>query len=77
VVAGMVREEGEHARYVSVRGRALELVDPAADGVAPETLHRRIVRRYEGKDPEEPFVDVVFRLEPTRITGYDYRDWSA
>ena len=72
-VAGMVMAEGEHERYVSVRGSAHEVVDPEAEGIDPQALYRRIVRRYEGHDPSGPHTDVFFRLEPTRITGYDYR----
>ena len=72
-VAGMVMLEGEHARYVSVRGRAHELVDPESQGLDPEALFRRIVRRYEGHDPREPHTDRFFRLVPSKLTGYDYR----
>lgn len=72
-VAGMVMAEGEHERYVSVRGTAHEMGDLAAEGIDREALHRRIVRRYEGRDPSGPHTDVFFRLIPTRITGYDYR----
>ncbi len=73
VVAGMVMEEGEHARYVSVRGAAQEVLDPDAEGIDPQALHRRIVRRYEGHDPVGEHTDVFFRLIPSRVTGYDYR----
>lgn len=73
-VAGMVMEEGEHTRYVSVRGRAHEVLDPEAEGIDPQALYRRIVRRYEGHDPAGDHTDVFFRLVPSQITGYDYRD---
>jgi PPOX class probable F420-dependent enzyme len=73
VVAGMVMEEGEHARYVSVRGDAHEVLDPEAEGIDRQALHRRIVRRYEGRDPAGEHTDVFFRLVPTKVTGYDYR----
>ena len=73
VVAGMVMEEGEHVRYVSVRGTAHEVVDPRAEGIDPQQLYRRIVRRYEGHDPAGEHTDVYFRLVPSRVTGYDYR----
>jgi nitroimidazol reductase NimA-like FMN-containing flavoprotein (pyridoxamine 5'-phosphate oxidase superfamily) len=73
-VAGMVMAEGEHERYVSVRGAAHEVVDPDAEGIDRQALYRRIVRRYEGHDPSGPHTDVFFRLVPSRITGYDYRD---
>ncbi len=43
--------EGDHERYVSVRGQAVELVDPPDEGIDPEELHRRIVQRYEGREP--------------------------
>jgi nitroimidazol reductase NimA-like FMN-containing flavoprotein (pyridoxamine 5'-phosphate oxidase superfamily) len=72
-VAGMVMAEGDHERYVSVRGTAHEVVDPEAEGIDPQALYRRIVRRYEGHDPSSPHTDVFFRLVPSRITGYDYR----
>ncbi|HUV48846.1 MAG: pyridoxamine 5'-phosphate oxidase family protein [Actinomycetes bacterium] len=72
-VAGMVMAEGEHERYVSVRGTAHEVLDPEAEGIDRQALYRRIVRRYEGHDPSGPHTDVFFRLVPTRITGYDYR----
>jgi hypothetical protein len=71
-VAGIVMAEGDHERYVSVRGRAVELTDPAAEGIDAEALHRRIVRRYEGRDPSGPLEGRVFRLVPDRFTGYDY-----
>jgi pyridoxine/pyridoxamine 5'-phosphate oxidase len=32
-VAGMVMAEGEHERYVSVRGTAHEVLDPEAEGI--------------------------------------------
>jgi PPOX class probable F420-dependent enzyme len=73
-VGGMVMAEGEHERYVSVRGTAHEVRDPEAEGIDRQALHRRIVRRYEDHDPVQPHTDVFFRLVPERITGYDYRD---
>jgi hypothetical protein len=66
-------EEGEHARYVSVRGTAREVLDPEAEGIDPQAVYRRIVRRYEGHDPSEEHTDVFFRLVPTKVSGYDYR----
>jgi len=72
-VAAVVMAEGDHERYVSVRGEAVELADPVAEGVDVEALHRRILQRYEGRDPQTPFEGVVFRLVPFRLTGYDYR----
>jgi PPOX class probable F420-dependent enzyme len=76
-VAGMVMLEGEHARYVSVRGTAEELLAPELEGLDPEASHRRIVRRYEGHDPAEPHTDRFFRLVPSKISGYDYRDTTV
>jgi PPOX class probable F420-dependent enzyme len=73
VVAGMVMEEGQHERYVSVRGSAYEVLDPEAEGIDPQALYRRIVRRYEGHDPAGEHADRFFRLVPSRISGYDYR----
>jgi hypothetical protein len=73
-VAGIVMAEGEHERYVSVRGRAVELGGREEARVDAEAVHRRIVQRYEGRDPAEPLEGTVFRLVPTRVTGYDYRD---
>ncbi len=73
VVAGMVMEEGEHARYVSVRGTAHEVLDPEAEGLDAQAVYRRIVRRYEGHDPVGEHTDVFFRLTPTKVSGYDYR----
>ena len=73
VVAGMVMEEGEHARYVSVRGTAYEVLDPESEGIDGQALYRRIVRRYEGHDPVGEHSDAYFRLVPSKITGYDYR----
>lgn len=76
LVGGVVMAEGEHVRYVSVRGRAVEL--PAGTpGIDGDAVYRRIVRRYEGHDPTDPFDGVLFRLEPDRLTGYDYRDLPA
>ncbi|MDH4160234.1 MAG: pyridoxamine 5'-phosphate oxidase family protein [Actinomycetota bacterium] len=72
-VAGIVMAEGEHERYVSVRGRAEELGGPQTSTIDAEAVHRRIVRRYEGRDPAEPLDGTVFRLVPERVTGYDYR----
>lgn len=72
-VGGVVMAEGEHVRYVSVRGRVVELA-PGAEGIDQEAVYRRIVRRYEGHDPSGPFEGLLFRLEPVRLTGYDYRD---
>jgi PPOX class probable F420-dependent enzyme len=74
VVAGMVMEEGEHERYVSVRGTAHEVLDPDAEGLDRQALYRRIVRRYEGHDPAGEHTDRFFRLVPSKISGYDYRD---
>jgi nitroimidazol reductase NimA-like FMN-containing flavoprotein (pyridoxamine 5'-phosphate oxidase superfamily) len=72
-VAGIVMAEGEHERYVSVRGRAEELGGMGAGAIDAEAIHQRIVRRYEGHDPTEPLEGTVFRLVPVRVTGYDYR----
>jgi hypothetical protein len=74
LVAGIVMAEGDHERYVSVRGTAVELADLEAEGIDAEDLHRRIVRRYEGRDPSGPFDGTVFRLVASRVKGYDYRD---
>ncbi len=71
-VAAVVMAENDHERYVSVRGEAVELVDPVAEGVDVEALHRRILQRYEGRDPQTPFEGAVFRIVPLRLTGYDY-----
>lgn len=71
-VAGVVMAENEHERYVSVRGTAVELT--GAEGFDEEGTYRRIVRRYEGHDPDGPFGGVTFRIVPDRLTGYDYRD---
>ena len=76
-VAGVVMNEGEYARYVSVRGQAIEIVDPAAAGIDAQALYRRIVRRYQEQAPTEPFADAIFRLVPERMTGYDYREYNA
>jgi len=73
-VGGVVMAEGEHVRYVSVRGRVVELTPASAPDVDRDAVYRRIVRRYEGHDPLTPFDGVLFRLEPDRLTGYDYRD---
>ncbi len=72
-VAGMVMEEGEHARYASVRGTAHEVLAPDEVDFDPQALYRRIVRRYEGHDPVGEHTDVFFRLVPAKVTGYDYR----
>jgi PPOX class probable F420-dependent enzyme len=77
VVAGMVMEEGEHERYVSVRGTVHEVLDPDAEGIDRQALYRRIVRRYEGHDPAGEHTDVYFRLVPSKVTGYDYRGDSV
>jgi len=76
-VAGVVMAEEQHERYVSVRGNAVELVGPLLQGIDVEALHRRIVKRYEGRDPSEPLDGTVFRLVPQRVTGYDYRDFAV
>ena len=73
LVAGMVMEEGQHERYVSVRGEAHEVLPPDAEGIDRQELYRRIVRRYEGHDPVGEHTDAFFRLVPTKVTGYDYR----
>jgi PPOX class probable F420-dependent enzyme len=76
-IAGMVMAEGQHLRYVSIRGTAHEVTDPPSEGIDSNALYGRIVRRYEGHDPSEPHADVFFRLVPTRMTGYDYRSYEA
>jgi nitroimidazol reductase NimA-like FMN-containing flavoprotein (pyridoxamine 5'-phosphate oxidase superfamily) len=76
-VGAVVMGQGEYARYVSVRGRAIEVTDPGAEGIDAQDLHRRIVRRYEHRDPGQPFTDAIFRLVPERMRGYDYRDYTA
>jgi nitroimidazol reductase NimA-like FMN-containing flavoprotein (pyridoxamine 5'-phosphate oxidase superfamily) len=76
-VGAIVMAEHDYARYVSVRGQAAEITDPAAAGIDAEALYRRIVRRYQHEDPNAPFSDAIFRLVPERITGYDYRDYTA
>lgn len=75
-IAGIVMVEGEHKRYVSVRGD-VEEIDARAEGIDPVQLHRRIWLRYETEESDEPFVDPIFRLLPRRMTGYDYRDFGA
>lgn len=75
-VAGVVLAEGEHARYVSVRGLVEEL-DASSNDIA--AVYRRIVRRYEHRDPTDPDPEgmAYFRLVPDRMNGYDYRDYEA
>jgi len=76
-VGGVVMAEGDHLRYVSVRGDVVEVVDPGAEGIDVQAVYRRIVRRYEGRDPAQPFDGVLFWLVPRRTTGYDYHELSA
>lgn len=76
-VAGIVMAEGDYVRYVSIRGEAVEIVDPAAEKIDAQEVYRRIVRRYEGRDPREPFDGILFRLVPRRATGYDYHDLTV
>jgi PPOX class probable F420-dependent enzyme len=75
-VAGVVLAEGEHARYVSVRGTVEEL-HAGVDDVA--ALYLRIVERYEHRAPTDPKPEgtAYFRLVPERMMGYDYRDYQA
>jgi hypothetical protein len=71
-----VLEEGEHLRYVSVRGTVEELRDDTEDLA---DLYRRLVRRYQ----EAPLLDpapanlAYFRLVPRRLAGQDFRDYQA
>jgi pyridoxine/pyridoxamine 5'-phosphate oxidase len=76
-VAGIVMAERDYVRYVSVRGEAVEIVDPGAEKIDAQEVYRRIVRRYEGHDPREPFDGVLFRLVPRRFTGFDYHDLTV
>ena len=62
---------------LQIGGRAIEIVDPVAARIDAQALHRRIVRRYQEQGPAEPFADAIFRLVPERLTGYDYRDYTA
>ena len=75
-VAAVLMAEGEHARYVSVHGTA-ERID--AGELDAASLYRRIVRRYEGRDPRDPqpSATMYFRIVPDAMFGYDYRDYEA
>jgi general stress protein 26 len=75
-VAAAVLAEGEHARYVSVRGSVEEL-HPERDDVTE--LYRRMVARYQAEPLLDPDPDNVayFRLVPRRMRGYDFRDYQA
>lgn len=71
-VACAILAEGECARFVHVRGIARE-----ADELDPSEIHVRIVRKYKNTDPSSIPPMSVFRITPTRVTGYDYRDFPS
>jgi PPOX class probable F420-dependent enzyme len=66
-VAASILEEGKHTRYLSLRGRAEELTD-----VDNEALYKRLIRKYEGRDPLEITAMSCFRLVSHRIDAFDY-----
>lgn len=71
-VAFAIVIEGNMARYLSVRGTAVEALDMDAKAV-----QARIVRKYEGHDPTIEREEVVFRITPHKTSAFDYSDYVA
>jgi nitroimidazol reductase NimA-like FMN-containing flavoprotein (pyridoxamine 5'-phosphate oxidase superfamily) len=68
-IAATILSEETQARYISIRGKAEEL-----HGFDWFATYRRMVRKYEGREPKQPDTPhVFFRITPTRISAFDYR----
>jgi hypothetical protein len=72
VVAFAIVIEGNMARYISVRGTAVEA--PEMDAKA---VQAQIVRKYEGHNPTVEREEVVFRITPVKTSTFDYSDYVA
>jgi PPOX class probable F420-dependent enzyme len=72
VVAFAIVIEGNMARYISVRGTAVEA--PEMDAKA---VQAQIVRKYEGHNPTVEREEVVFRITPLKTSTFDYSDYVA
>lgn len=71
-VAFAIVIEGNMARYIGVRGTAIEV--PELDAKA---VQARIVRKYGGHDPTIEREEVVFRITPDKTSVFDYIDYVA
>lgn len=71
-VAFAIVIEGNMARYISVRGKAVEALEMDAKAVQAQ-----IVRKYEGHNPTIEREEVVFRITPEKTSAFDYSDYVA
>jgi PPOX class probable F420-dependent enzyme len=68
-VAAVILAPHEHNRYLHLHGQAREQPD-----LDVQALYRRILWKYERREPEEPTTLILVEVLPTHARGFDYRD---
>lgn len=71
-VAAVVLAPHEHNRYLHLHGEARERPDLDA-----QALYRRILWKYERREPEEPTTLILVEVVPSQVRGFDYRNPPA
>lgn len=67
-VAAVILAPHEHNRYLHLHGQARERPD-----LDPQAVYRRIIWKYEHREPEEPTTLGLVEVVPTELRGFDYR----
>jgi PPOX class probable F420-dependent enzyme len=71
-VAAVILAPHEHNRYLHLHGEARERPD-----LEVQALYRRILWKYERREPEEPTTLILVEVLPAQVRGFDYRDPPA
>lgn len=67
-VAAVILAPNDHNRYLHLHGEARERPDLDA-----QALYRRILWKYERREPEEPTTLSLVEVVLTELRGFDYR----
>jgi hypothetical protein len=71
-VGAVILAPHEHNRYLHLHGEARERPD-----LDVQALYRRILWKYECREPDEPTTLILVEVLPSQARGFDYRDPPA
>jgi Pyridoxamine 5'-phosphate oxidase len=71
-VAAVILAPHEHNRYLHLHGEARERPD-----LDVQALYRRILWKYEHREPDEQTALILVEVLPSQVRGFDYRDPPA
>lgn len=67
-VAAVILAPHEHNRYLHLHRQGRE-----RPGLDAQAVYRRLVWKYERREPEEPTTLSLVEVVPTQLRGFDYR----